>query len=386
MKPFWEDEYLNKEKSTFGNPSKEVKELVPYLKKDAKILDVGCGDGRHALYLASLGFQVDAFDLSKNAIEKINYLKQKNNLNIHTWICDVLDYPFRYSYDLIIVHGVLQFIDKTKQPQVIELLKKWTNVNGYHVIALFTDEEPIPDDLKDVMVGVFKNEEIKDYYTNWKTLMFENKKFHDEHENGIKHLHAMNKMNIELYDKIKNLYLKCHKEKTWNHVENVAKEAKKLAIQYHLNIEKCMIAALLHDISAILSPDDMYKYAKELGYQIDPSEEKYHFLLHQRISKEIAYDYFHIEDEDILSAIECHTTLKKEMNDYDKIIFLADKLAWDQGGIPPYYQQLKNAINISLDKGCYWFISYQFETHQLLMPHTWLLEAYEKLKQTNEGK
>lgn len=34
-----------------------------------------------------------------------------------------------------------------------------------------------------------------------------------------------------------------------------------------------MIAALLHDISAILSPDDIYKYAKELGYQIDPSEE-----------------------------------------------------------------------------------------------------------------
>ena len=99
-------------------------------------------------------------------------------------------------------------------------------------------------------------------------------------------------MNIELCDKIKNLYLKYHKEKTWNHVEDVAKEAKKLAIQYHLDIEKCMIAALLHDISAILSPDDIYKYAKELGYQIDPSEEKYHFLLHQRISKEIARNYF----------------------------------------------------------------------------------------------
>ena len=48
-------------------------------------------------------------------------------------------------------------------------------------------------------------------------------------------------MNIELYDKIKNLYLKYHKEKTWNHVESVAKEAKKFAIQYHLDIEKCMI-------------------------------------------------------------------------------------------------------------------------------------------------
>ena len=34
-------------------------------------------------------------------------------------------------------------------------------------------------------------------------------------------------MNIELYDKIKNLYLKYHKEKTWNHVKNVAEKAKK---------------------------------------------------------------------------------------------------------------------------------------------------------------
>ena len=51
-----------------------------------------------------------------------------------------------------------------------------------------------------------------------------------------------------------------------------------------------------------------------------------------------------------------------------------------------YYKSVfnKNAINISLDKGCYWFINYQFETHQLLMPHTWLLEVYEKLKQINE--
>lgn len=56
-------------------------------------------------------------------------------------------------------------------------------------------------------------------------------------------------MNIELYDKIKNLYLKYHKEKTWNHVEDVAKEAKKLAIQYHLDIEKCTINLLCCMIS-----------------------------------------------------------------------------------------------------------------------------------------
>ena len=194
MKPFWENEYLNKEKSTFGNPSKEVEDIVPFLPEGAKILDVGCGDGRHALYLAGLGFQVDAFDISKNAIEKINYLKERNNLNINTYMCDVLEFEFKYKYDVIIVHGVLQFIEREKQPKIIELLKKWTSINGYHIIALFTDEEPVPEDLKDVMIGVFKNGEIKDYYMDWKIKMFESKKFNDEHKNGIKHCHAMNKI------------------------------------------------------------------------------------------------------------------------------------------------------------------------------------------------
>ncbi len=197
MKPFWEKEYLNKEKSTFGNPSKEVEEIVPFLEKGAKILDVGCGDGRHSLYLAELGFYVDAFDISKNAIEKIDYMKRLNNLKINTYICDVLEFEFKYKYDLIIIHGVLQFIEREKQPEIIRLLKNWTNTGGYHIAALFTDDEPVPDDLKEVMVGVFKNGEIKEYYKDWKIKMFESKKFNDEHENGIKHCHAMNKIVVK---------------------------------------------------------------------------------------------------------------------------------------------------------------------------------------------
>lgn len=194
MKPFWESEYLNKKKSTFGNPSKEVEDIVPFLPQGARILDVGCGDGRHALYLAGFGFQVDAFDISTNAIDKVNYLKEKHHLNINTCVCDTLAFDFKYKYDLVIIHGVLQFIERAKQPQTLALLQQWTNINGFHIVALFTDEEPVPDDLKDVMVGVFKNEEIKDYYLTWDIRMFENRKFSDKHENGIRHCHAMNKI------------------------------------------------------------------------------------------------------------------------------------------------------------------------------------------------
>lgn len=108
-----------------------------------------------------------------------------------------MDFDYKYKYDLIIIHGVLQFIEKEKQSKTIELLKQWTNTNGYHIITLFTDEEPAPPDLKEIMVGVFKNEEIKDYYKDWQIKMFKNYKFHDEHENGIKHCHAANKIIVQ---------------------------------------------------------------------------------------------------------------------------------------------------------------------------------------------
>lgn len=194
MKPFWEKGYLNREESVFGEPSKEVVEIVPFLRAGAEILDVGCGDGRHALYLAGLGFHVDAFDISENAIAKVDFLKERFGLDINTQVCDALAFEYRHGYDLVIMHGVLQFVERARQPQMIERLKKWTNAGGYHIVALFTDEEPVPDDLKKVMVGVFRNEEIKEYYHDWDIAMFESRKFSDEHDNGVRHCHAMNKL------------------------------------------------------------------------------------------------------------------------------------------------------------------------------------------------
>lgn len=149
-----------------------------------------------------------------------------------------------------------------------------------------------------------------------------------------------------------------------------------------MDISKVRLAALLHDISAIMTPQEMYETAKSRNMKIDPAEEKYHFLLHQRISKIIAEERFGIIDKEILSAVECHTTLKKNAGMYDKVIFIADKISWDQKDLPPYYDILKSKAAESLDDACYYFIRYQFDNGLLLMPHQWLNEAYEELKKS----
>ena len=183
-----------------------------------------------------------------------------------------------------------------------------------------------------------------------------------------------------MIEKIKNLYLDHHKEKTLRHVEEVAETACRLAEIYGLDTGKVNLAAMLHDISAIMTPQEMYENAVSRGMLIDPAEEKYHFLLHQRMSRIIAEDMFSIKDPDILNAVECHTTLKKNAGIYDQDIFIADKISWDQEGRPPYYELLKNKASESLDEACYYYINYQFDHNLLLMPHRWIVEAYEDLK------
>lgn len=186
----------------------------------------------------------------------------------------------------------------------------------------------------------------------------------------------------DVIDLIKNKYLINNKEDVLRHVEDVSDIAVELAKVYNLDILKIKLASLLHDISSILTPQEMYEFAKERSLEIDPAEENYHALLHQRISKIIAQEEFDIIDSDILDAIECHTTLKKNASIYDKVIFIADKISWDPKRVPSYDKLLNSGVVESLDEACYTYIKYQFDNSLLVMPHKWIIEAYEDLRNT----
>ena len=49
-------------------------------------------------------------------------------------------------------------------------------------------------------------------------------------------------------------------------------------------------------------------------------------------------------------------------------------------GIPSYDDLLKNVTLKSLNSACYSYIKHQFDNNLLVMPHQWLIEAYEDLR------
>ncbi len=184
---------------------------------------------------------------------------------------------------------------------------------------------------------------------------------------------------------IKVFLLKYKKELTYKHSIRVANEARKIAIKYHENEEKAAMAAYLHDISAIFPNEERVEVAEEFGIEILQEEREFPMIIHQKLSRIIAKEIFKVEDEEILNAISCHTTLRKHATKMDLVLFVADKIEWDHNGTPPYLVEVKKGLEKSLEHAAFAYISFLWERKETLkVIHPWLKDAYWQLKEIVE--
>ncbi|WP_282937903.1 bis(5'-nucleosyl)-tetraphosphatase (symmetrical) YqeK [Paenibacillus sp. RC67] len=171
-----------------------------------------------------------------------------------------------------------------------------------------------------------------------------------------------------------------HCPKTAEHSFRVGCEAERLAARFGGDPDAARYAGLLHDISAIFPNSERIRTAEALGIDILPEEAAFPMIIHQKISRVITKDIFQIQDQTILDAIECHTTLKANPTQMDLIIFVADKIEWDQPGKPPYLDELLSELDYSLERGAFVYIEYLWnQRDRLKIIHPWLADAYEYL-------
>ena len=165
------------------------------------------------------------------------------------------------------------------------------------------------------------------------------------------------------------------------HCQQVAETAARLAKRFTINQQQAETAGWLHDISAVVPNDERLAFSQGLGMEIVPAEAEVPLLLHQKISVEITRELFNIHDQAVLDAIGCHTTLKTSPTPLDTLLFVADKLAWDQKGTPPYAAALENALEHSLEEAAWVYQNYLMHSGKLKVAHPWMLASYQELKQ-----
>lgn len=113
-------------------------------------------------------------------------------------------------------------------------------------------------------------------------------------------------------------------EKRFMHSIGCAHCALELAQKFKLDEKKAYIAGLLHDCAKCFDMDEMLQIAKEM--KLDKEEANNFKIVHAPVSAYVAQKEFGVTDKEILSSIRWHTLGHVNMSNFEKIIFLADKI------------------------------------------------------------
>lgn len=114
-------------------------------------------------------------------------------------------------------------------------------------------------------------------------------------------------------------------EKRYIHTLGTANCAKELAKQFGLNQDKAYLAGLLHDCAKCFSNEKLLDIIHQ-HLDVEECEMLNYKTLHAPVSAYIAETEFNITDKEIISAIRWHTLGNLNMTDFEKIIFIADKI------------------------------------------------------------
>lgn len=110
----------------------------------------------------------------------------------------------------------------------------------------------------------------------------------------------------------------------YEHSLSVSYTAVALAMRYGYDLEKAELAGLLHDCARQYDNQIIYEKCLKKGLTVTKDEEKSKVLLHARYGSYMAAHKYGIDDPEILSAIEFHTTGCPDMTLLEKIIYIAD--------------------------------------------------------------
>ncbi|UDG80047.1 SAM-dependent methyltransferase TehB [Candidatus Steffania adelgidicola] len=135
-------------------------------------LDLGCGLGRNALYLALKGFNVTAWDKNQASIEWLQTVIRREALSlvVSADVRDLNSVIIEGIYDFILSTVVWMFLNPARIPLLITNIKACTAVGGYNLIVTAMDSDDYPCVLP--FPFRFQAGELKDYYQDWKIMKY----------------------------------------------------------------------------------------------------------------------------------------------------------------------------------------------------------------------
>ena len=172
-KSTWDKRY-NKKNYVYGKlPAKFLAENYNYLKPSSRVLDMGMGEGRNAVFLAQKGHQVTGIDISSVAVKKARLLAKEKNVVIKSVVGTLNKYKIKpESFDAIIC---FYYVDRELNKKMIE----WLKPAGIIIYEAYTTEQNKKKSY------YLKPQELLTMFPDTHILKFQEPKHEKEFRSGI---------------------------------------------------------------------------------------------------------------------------------------------------------------------------------------------------------
>jgi len=175
----------------------KIEEDIPLLAKRfkglraSKILDVGCGTGRHAIYFARNGFNVYGFDQSERAIKRATLIQTEHlSAQLKVWNMTILPLPYQDEFfDAVIAVRVIHHAKLATIRAIAKEIHRIIRKGGYLYLQVPTEQKgqrlleetkcerleertfmPLAGDEAGVVHHYFTSEELVSVFEGYKQL------------------------------------------------------------------------------------------------------------------------------------------------------------------------------------------------------------------------
>jgi tellurite methyltransferase len=159
-----------------------------------RLLDLGCGEGRNAVYFARHGYDVAGLDTSLPGLEKTRHFAESVGVQVETIHTDIITYDLTGTYDVLFSTGTLHYLPPEVRERRFGNYKTHTSPGGLHVFSVFVKKPwipPAPD--SEPTAHIFLSGELMGYYWDWE-IVYTTEEVFDCTSSGAPHQHAVNRL------------------------------------------------------------------------------------------------------------------------------------------------------------------------------------------------
>jgi len=216
---YFEREYARTEDYWGDQPNLIVPLVSSHLKPDSRVLVVGCGEGRDALFLARFGFDVVATEIAQSGLDKVSKAIDNSGIKLELIKLDAHEsHSHLGKFDAVFMMNVVQFLEPDRIQERLAHFQSLVKPGGFMSVQVFTVEDPqyqkmlddgkidqgalvVEHPTRNYSIRFFEKRELAGYFDGWDIIYYHEGLMWDKphgtqsdfHQHGLAQLMAMKK-------------------------------------------------------------------------------------------------------------------------------------------------------------------------------------------------